>query len=159
MLSRPYRLRRRNDFTHLHKKGRVKHAKHFSIKYDQTSQELPRIAVVVSTKVSKKAVVRNRLRRRIYAQVRQILPSIKPSHDIMIMVKHTAIDASSNDLGQELVETLVSAGLLRTVSSDNEDYLKTLKKTKGAWAGDNWEETSKKREELELEKSRQRKSF
>ena len=36
-------------------------------------------------------------------------------------------------------------------------YLDILQKTKGTWAGDDWEETSKKRRRIELKASRERK--
>lgn len=42
-----------------------------SIKYAQSNREDYRLAVVVSRKVSKSAVVRNRIRRRIYEIVRK----------------------------------------------------------------------------------------
>ncbi|OHA64439.1 MAG: hypothetical protein A2940_02305 [Candidatus Wildermuthbacteria bacterium RIFCSPLOWO2_01_FULL_48_29] len=41
----------------------------------------------------------------------------------------------------------------------NEAYLKLLEKTKGAWAGDDWEETEKKRRKIELAASKRRKTW
>lgn len=45
-----------------------------------------RVAVVVSKKVSKSAVVRNRIRRRIYEAVRRQHDSIQPGTDIILTV-------------------------------------------------------------------------
>ena len=46
----------------------------------------PRVAVVISKKVLKSAVRRNRVRRRIYEHVRLQFPHIKQNHDIAIIV-------------------------------------------------------------------------
>ncbi len=115
MLARNSRLRRRSDFNRVHKQGQIKHLDNFSIKYHQSNLDHPRIAVVVSTKVSKRAVDRNRLRRRIYAQVREVLPSIKPGSDIIVMVRRSAMDRSSQELAQELVKSLASSNLLKEI--------------------------------------------
>lgn len=37
-----------------------------------------------------------------------------------------------------------------------QDFLEILKKTKGVWAGDSWEETQKKRRKIELEAAKKR---
>lgn len=44
-----------------------------------------------------------------------------------------------------------------TESESEDSYLEVLKKTKGTWSG-NWEETRKKRKEVELDASKQRKN-
>lgn len=113
MLSRKYRLRRRNDFSRLYRRGSTAHSRSFSLKYDHNRQGHPRIGVVASTKVSKKAVVRNRLRRQIYSQMREILPEINSGFDIIILVRTSAIGQNGNDLGQELRQAFSKAGLLK----------------------------------------------
>jgi ribonuclease P protein component len=50
-----------------------------------------RLAVVVSKKVIKSAVKRNRIRRRVYEYLRQQLESTKPSHDIVIIVSSSEL--------------------------------------------------------------------
>lgn len=113
MLSRPNRLRRRNDFTRVYKKGTTVHARTFSIKHAQNQLGHPRIGIVVSTKVSKKAVIRNRLRRRFYAQMRHLLPRINGGVDIVIMVRHSAIDQESAQIARDLEKTFHRANLLK----------------------------------------------
>lgn len=55
-----------------------------NLKYLIKSSPKPyRVAVVVSRKVSKSAVIRNRIRRRIYAAVRQQSTEIKPGADLV----------------------------------------------------------------------------
>jgi ribonuclease P protein component len=58
-----------------------------SLKYADRDPKRPyRVAVVVSRKVSKSAVVRNRIRRRIYEQVRLQADRIPPGRDLIITV-------------------------------------------------------------------------
>jgi ribonuclease P protein component len=45
-----------------------------------------RLAVVVSKKIHKSAVVRNRIRRRVYEAVRQLEPPITKNYDIVVTV-------------------------------------------------------------------------
>lgn len=51
------------------------HDKHFSLKYVEGLG--PRVAVSVSKKVSKSAVRRNKVRRRVYSTVSKIIPGLK----------------------------------------------------------------------------------
>jgi ribonuclease P protein component len=58
-----------------------------SLKFNQRGPGRPyRVAVVVSRKVSKSAVTRNRIRRRIYEAVRQTDKSIAPGTDLVFTV-------------------------------------------------------------------------
>ncbi len=89
------------------------HARSFSIKHARNNLGHPRVGIVVSTKVSKKAVVRNRLRRRFYAQMRELLARLDGGVDIVIMVRHQAIDQDSSQIGNDLEKTLNRANLLK----------------------------------------------
>ncbi len=66
----------------------------------------PRFAFIVSTKIDKRATVRNRMRRVLSESVRHLLPTIAPIDGIFIAKKNFA------DLPQTDVEKIVSA-LLR----------------------------------------------
>lgn len=46
----------------------------------------PRIAIVISKKIIKSAVGRNRVRRRMYEIMRRELPDIKPGSDIVAII-------------------------------------------------------------------------
>jgi len=70
------------------------------------------VAVVVSRKVSKSAVVRNRIRRRIYAIVRQVGGDIAPGTDLIFTVFHEQVATIPNP---ELTSQIV--GLLQKVAT------------------------------------------
>ena len=74
----------------------------------------PRIGISISTKVSKKAVVRNRLRRQIAAVLFELLPKLAPQWRLVVVVKPTAVqqECGSKQFLQELEELLVKAEVI-----------------------------------------------
>ncbi len=61
----PSRLTKKKDFDSIFKKGKSAKAPHVIIRYSKSSGPESRFAFMVSQKVSKKAVVRNKVRRRL----------------------------------------------------------------------------------------------
>ncbi len=72
-----------------------------------------RVAVVVSRKVSKSAVVRNRIRRRIYELVRVQLDTLTEPYDLVFTVYDAAVaELSHSRLSQSVTDCLRKAGVL-----------------------------------------------
>jgi len=63
MLPKKHRLRKQRDFTKTLKAGRALKEKFLILKVRNNQLEYPRFGIVVSKKVSKTAVVRNRIKR------------------------------------------------------------------------------------------------
>ena len=82
----------------------------------QTLQSLTpaRIGISISTKVSKKAVVRNRLKRQISAVLSELLPKLTPEWRLVVVVKPTAAqqECGSKQFLQELEQLLVKAEVI-----------------------------------------------
>lgn len=73
-----------------------------------------RFAVVVSKKILKSAVGRNRIRRRVYEVIRQELPKLKPSHDVVVLIFSSEVrDIPFTDLQENMRSLLERAGLYR----------------------------------------------
>jgi ribonuclease P protein component len=73
-----------NSLKAVYARGQTVRGQQLSLKYAQRETSRPyRVAVVVSRKVSKSAVVRNRIRRRVYEQIRQLADGIKPGSDLV----------------------------------------------------------------------------
>ena len=74
----------------------------------------PRIGISISTKVSKKAVVRNRLRRQIASVLLELLPKLPPEWRLVVVVKPTAVqlECGSKQFLQELEQLLVKAEVI-----------------------------------------------
>ncbi len=70
MISRRNRFHGYNSLNHVYRTGKSVRGEYLGLRYVSSKKPDYRLAVVVSKKVSKSAVVRNRLRRRIYETVR-----------------------------------------------------------------------------------------
>ena len=69
-----------------------------------------RFAVVVSKKVLKSAVGRNRIRRRVYEIIRHELPKIDGPLDAVVMIFHKSVkDISHEELKENIVNTFKEA--------------------------------------------------
>ena len=87
MLSAQHRFHGHGSLRYVYKNGQAVRSHLITIKYTANPyRKHSRFAVVVSKKVHKSAVGRNRIRRRIYEIIRQELPSIAHPHDIVVMV-------------------------------------------------------------------------
>jgi ribonuclease P protein component len=72
MISRKHRFRGQRDIEYVYRKGRPTRAGFMGVKAVPAKGDDYRLAVVVSRKVHKSAVVRNRIRRRLYEHFRLI---------------------------------------------------------------------------------------
>lgn len=87
MLNRRHRFHGHNALMFTYKQGRVVRGSLLSLKYaSNPRRQTYRVAVVVSKKVSKSAVVRNRIRRRVYEAVRVQITADSPPLDLIFMI-------------------------------------------------------------------------
>lgn len=108
MISRPYRFHGQNALRYLYSKGSVVRSSSMALKYVRGNRTARcRVAVVVSKKVSKSAVVRNRIRRRIYEAVRLRIGGQSPAFDLAFMVYDARLATDSPEVLQETVDTLL----------------------------------------------------
>lgn len=71
-----------------------------------------RIGISISQKVSKKAVVRNRIKRQIRAAFRQILPQVAPGWRLVVVVRPGAQECEYGQFLRELKQLLTEAEVL-----------------------------------------------
>lgn len=111
MLTRPHRLAAKSDFAKLFAKGRPFHARGLTLKAAPNGQEATRVGFVVSTKVSKRSVVRNRIRRRLRDIIRLRMAEIRPGFDIALIVKAELLPLEHAELVQTVEFLLDKSGL------------------------------------------------
>ena len=87
MLAFRYRFHGHGSLRYVYSHGKAVRSRLLTIKYSQhPKRKKPRIAVVVSKKVHKGAVGRNRIRRRLYEIMRHELPKLPDNQDIVLIV-------------------------------------------------------------------------
>lgn len=120
MLSKAHRFQGPNSLKYVYQKGTSVRGPFFAIKYAPNPRiRQYRFAVVVSRKVHKSAVIRNRLRRRLYEAVRKMDPEINSAYDIVLTVFNDAlIDETPASLSKHLKKQLSAAGVLNRPNNE-----------------------------------------
>lgn len=85
MLARQNRIVKQKDFEKIFKQGRSYYTKLLGVKMLANQLELNRFGIVISTKISKKATERNRLKRQIRQVARELDKKLKPGLDLVII--------------------------------------------------------------------------
>lgn len=112
MLPNQNRLRHEKDIKALFADGKGVFDSAAGLKLRKNGMERTRFAVVVGTKVSKSAVVRNRVRRQIRSVLEARLTDIKPGFDVAIMVRGEALKLKFPEIEARVVGVLKKAKLL-----------------------------------------------
>jgi ribonuclease P protein component len=113
MLPRANRLTGRKIFENLKTKGKKAQSASFGLIYLKRKDLLPtRIGFVVSTRVSKKASVRNRIKRTFRKGVKEVLDEMSPSYDILFLVKKSSVKTSARRLTNEISQVFRKVRLL-----------------------------------------------
>ena len=86
MLASKYRFHSRGGVKYTYQKGKTIRTPKFSLVFAPNQRGKQRFAVVISKKVIKSAVGRNRVRRRIYEVIRLNLVEIPESNDYIFIV-------------------------------------------------------------------------
>ena len=115
MIEKKFRFHGHGSLSYLHRNGAVVHLKPFTFKYVKNKfRKNPRIAVVVSKKVLKNSVGRNRIRRRIYEHIRPLIEKMNGNYDIAIIVTSSeVINLESKELTDYLKQAMVETGIYK----------------------------------------------
>ena len=111
MFSNNHRLAKTKDIQHVFARGRGFFNSYLTVKVVRPAPQF-RCTVVVSTKVSKQAVARNRIKRILREQMRLQIPKLLPG-DYAIIVKPAAIKIEPSVLRAKLQELLINSKSLK----------------------------------------------
>lgn len=119
MISRKHRFHGHNSLRYVYQHGKTVRGPLTALKYISNSKRREyRVAVVVSKKISKSAVKRNRIRRRLYEAVRLHEPLLTGPYDIVITVFNEQLAAMpAADLQRAIRAQLRQAGLLQATTA------------------------------------------
>ncbi|MBC6476590.1 MAG: ribonuclease P protein component [Hormoscilla sp. GM7CHS1pb] len=141
MLPKAHRLRHWRDFEAVYQSRRSRRTRHLTLKALRTASprstkstkegtppqgqhqsqvdapvaagsQATRVGIVVGRKVSKKATIRNRIKRRLRACMRQLLPSLSPGWQLVVMARPAALECDYAQFLRELEQMLAEAEVL-----------------------------------------------
>lgn len=115
MISNIYRFHGYGSLRYVYSNGKTIRGQFFSLKYIiNPKRERYRLAVIVSRKVSKSAVIRNRIRRRLYEIFRHLENKISGSYDIALVVySENMANMPADQLNQEVKNLLKQARIIK----------------------------------------------
>lgn len=114
----PYnnRLVRRKDMENVHKFGKYSSAGNIGLKFIENNSKETRIGVVVGIKFSKRAVVRNTIKRKIREILRKNLDKISKGFDAVVSIRPEKTGQEkieSRKIERDLAEAFQRAGLIK----------------------------------------------
>jgi len=113
MISRRHRFHGYGSLTFTYRHGKTVRSQWFALRFTRNPKRSHyRAAVVVSRKVHKSAVVRNRIRRRLYTLISDSLGDEVAAYDIVLTVFSDKVaTAPIDELRHSLIELLKSADI------------------------------------------------
>lgn len=115
MLSFPFRFHGHSSLRYVYKNGQAIRSHLITIKYSANPhRDKSRYSVVISKKVLKSAVGRNRIRRRVYEVIRQENSRVTGVYDVaVIVVSSEVLSVSSEELTTLVRELFDQAGFYK----------------------------------------------
>ncbi len=107
------RLKHWQDFRRVYQQGKRLRHTHLLLRILPCDSQLPtRFGITISVKVSKRANVRNRIKRQIRAIILQFSPRIKPGFDVVLVVLPQGIECNYEHFLRELEQLFHQAKII-----------------------------------------------
>lgn len=107
MLASKFRLKGKTNFARVELGGKLVQSKSFGLGiYDRGDNQATKFGFIISTKVSKKAISRNRIKRITADTVRRLLSNFRNGLDVVFLFKSNATKTSKKELEDEITKLL-----------------------------------------------------
>ncbi|MFZ5932809.1 MAG: ribonuclease P protein component [Patescibacteria group bacterium] len=114
MLARQYCLKGKKSFEKVNQDGRLFQSESFGVAVlTRGDKEVSRFGFIVSSKISKEAVQRNRIKRALSEAVRFEMALVKPGYDVVFLAKHPSLKKPTDGLMREVREFLPETGITK----------------------------------------------
>lgn len=114
MLAKKFKLTGAKDYAKVQENGKVFQSSNFGIAYlDREDKEPSRFGFIVSTKIAKEAVDRNRCKRAMSEAVRINSINLLSGFDVVFLAKTNIARVSTADIMKEVRVSLKEAGLMK----------------------------------------------
>ncbi len=105
-LSKKFRVKKKKDFDEIFKNGRFVAGTFLFLKSKKNNQAFSRAAVVVSSRIARKATTRNLIRRRIFSSLGPILDKIRPSQDMVLVINNPEASHHIEEIPNDLLAAI-----------------------------------------------------
>ncbi len=102
MLTKENRLRKNNDFKSVFENGKSVSNELFFLKFKKNNLGINRFGFVIGTKITKKAVLRNKIKRRLTEIIKKKLDEIESGLDIILIAKPKVINKNYSEIKQSI---------------------------------------------------------
>ena len=102
MLPKENRLHLDKEIKDLVKSGQSFFLPELVIKYKANHEHISKVGFIVSTKVDKKAVVRNKVARQLREVVRELIPELKTGYSVLIIAKKKILELDFTSLKKQI---------------------------------------------------------
>ena len=113
MLKKEFRIKDKKSIDKVFKYGRAKGSDFFLIKFIENRKDHPEVAIVISSKVSKKSVLRNKLKRQISETIRINFDKFNKNVNLIIIVSPKALGHKFSEISENLIHLLEEAKIIR----------------------------------------------
>lgn len=118
MLASKYRLKKKINFARIEIDGKMFQSSSFGIGiYDRNDNDPSHFGFIISTKISKRAVDRNRIKRTISDVIRKKISIIKNGLDVVFLVKPSIMKLTSEKIEKETNEAIIKNLQSNAISS------------------------------------------
>lgn len=111
MLAKSNRLKKTADFKNLSRNGKSFFGEFIQIRFLANNLDSCRFGFVTGLKVSKKSVVRNKIRRRLSESVKLLTPLINKNFDILIFAKTKIAEKNQKEITRDVEDVFKKAGI------------------------------------------------
>lgn len=112
MLARDYSLKGKKNFERVEKEGEMIQSDSLGMTYlKRNDEEFSHFGIIVSTKISKLSVQRNRIKRSISEALRYGMTELKPGFDVVFLAKPSIVKKPTDEIMREVREVVLSSPL------------------------------------------------
>ena len=113
MLAIKNRLTKQKDFDNVWQTGHSNFNEVLGIKISKNKLAISRFGFIVSAKISKKAVDRNKIKRRLRQVVEDNIKEIKPGYDVVIITQAAIINKEYKEIKNLVLKGFIKIKLLK----------------------------------------------
>lgn len=110
MLDKQNRLKKNRQFNFIYRNGQAKHTRFLSLVFSSSKLEDVKVGFSVSKKIGK-SVVRNKVKRRLRAIVRSLLPCFSSHYNYIFIAKEGIDSLTFDEIKNEVILAMKKASL------------------------------------------------